>query len=305
MPVLSIITLDSFRGFRKWDSWRQWLNKCVRLPVVVLKDGWGILLEYHKVHKPFWISTNLLIYVSEGLTLPNGMSSIDASRAWTLHPLFMISSHRGWGVNWFYKHSAIMLVIAFGWYVVPKGSWRAVGAFGPSIFISNFTIGHRAWVVTLEFPTSVFHRSCAFLQVIRVLVLATQLTAILHAESQVNCHSFLNLHLCLNRLSRPGRSLLKFKSIMLHVNSLYAEDTEAVRLRAALLASSFELIWILGEINWEARLWNCSQSVNLSTGSEWFLVIIWASKLKTIGRWSESRIWETVTFDSRTFPAGE
>jgi hypothetical protein len=37
-------------------------------------------------------------------------------------------------------------------------------------------------------------------------------------------------------------------------------------LQAALSASSSELIWILGEINSEAKLWNRSQSVNLWPG---------------------------------------
>jgi hypothetical protein len=45
---------------------------------------------------------------------------------------------------------------------------------------------------------------------------------------------------------------------------MYAKALEAVKLRAATSAYSLELIWILSEINPEARLWNYSQSVNVN-----------------------------------------
>jgi hypothetical protein len=92
--------------------------------------------------------------------------------------------------------------------------------------------------------------------------LATQFTAVLHGGSRVTCHIFLNLRLCFSRLFKPGRSLFRSKSIILLVDNLDAEATEAVKLRAALSASSPKLIWILGKINSEARLWNRFQSVN-------------------------------------------
>jgi hypothetical protein len=120
------------------------------------------------------------------------------------------------------------------------------------------------------------------------MVSATQLTTVLHAGSRVNCSSFLSLCLRFSRLSRPGRVLLMSESVILIADSLYAEAIEAVNSRASISASSPELIWVLGEI--EARLWNRSQSVNLSTGSERFLVLIWSSKWKTTGGWSESRM---------------
>jgi hypothetical protein len=41
--------------------------------------------------------------------------------------------------------------------------------------------------------------------------------------------------------------------------------------------------------------------VNLLTGPERFIVLTWSSKRKTTGRWSESRISEMMTSDSRTF----
>jgi hypothetical protein len=43
----------------------------------------------------------------------------------------------------------------------------------------------------------------------------------------------------------PGMSLLRSESIILLVDSLYVEAIEAVKPRAALSASSSELIWIL------------------------------------------------------------
>jgi hypothetical protein len=85
------------------------------------------------------------------------------------------------------------------------------------------------------------------------MVLPTQLSAVLYAGSRVTFHSILNLRLCFSKFSRPGTSLLWSKSVILLVDSLYAEAIEAVKTRAALLASSSELIWILGEINSEAK----------------------------------------------------
>jgi hypothetical protein len=86
------------------------------------------------------------------------------------------------------------------------------------------------------------------------MVFLTPLTAILHAGSRVSCHSFHILCLRFNKQSNPGRSwLFMSESVTLLVDSLYAEAIEAVKLLAALSASS-ELIWILGDIKSEARL---------------------------------------------------
>jgi hypothetical protein len=52
----------------------------------------------------------------------------------------------------------------------------------------------------------------------------------------------------------PGRSLFISKSIILLVDNLYAEATEAIKSRAALLASTPELISTLDDINSEAML---------------------------------------------------
>jgi hypothetical protein len=81
------------------------------------------------------------------------------------------------------------------------------------------------------------------------MCLAFQLVAVLRAESRVLA-SFLNF----GRLFRPRRYLLKSDIAILLVVSLYAEAIEVVMLRAALSASSSELIWILGEFNSEAKL---------------------------------------------------
>jgi hypothetical protein len=157
------------------------------------------------------------------------------------------SSHRSWDVNWLCKQSSVVLAFSFGLYVISKGPWTAVGAFVSFLFIRNFTIGHRAWGVTSQLHTFVLHRLSAFLPVIHLMILATQLTAVLHSGSRVTYHSFVKLHLRFNKLSRPGRSLLRSKSVILLVDSLYTETMEAVKSWTTLSA--------------------------LSTGPEWFLVI--------------------------------
>jgi hypothetical protein len=112
------------------------------------------------------------------------------------------------------------------------------------------------------------HRPGAFLRVIRLMVLGIQLCVIFHAGSRAICHSFLNHRLCFGKFSRTGISLLMSESVILLVAILYVEAIEAVKSRTALSAPSSELFWILGKINSEAKRWNRSQSVNLSTGSE-------------------------------------
>jgi hypothetical protein len=52
------------------------------------------------------------------------------------------------------------------------------------------------------------------------------------------------------------------ESVSLLVSSLYVKATKAVKSLAGLSVSSPDLIWILGEINSEARLQNRSQSMN-------------------------------------------
>jgi hypothetical protein len=148
----------------QWSSWK--------MPKIFV---WNTI----KSKKPFSISMNLLNYVSHGLNFPNGFPLTDASRALTVVSTCRawFSSHRSWDVNWFSKQSAITLVFSFWfvWYVILKGPWITVGAFGPSLFIRDFVIRHRAWGVTSHCPTFVSHRSSAFLRVICLMVLEIQL----------------------------------------------------------------------------------------------------------------------------------
>jgi hypothetical protein len=59
--------------------------------------------------------------------------------------------------------------------------------------------------------------------------------------------------------------LLKSEKVYLFFDSLYADAIEAVKARAALSASTPELISILGDITFEARLSNRYQFVVSST----------------------------------------
>jgi hypothetical protein len=108
--------------------------------------------------------------------------------------------------------------------------------------------------VTSELPIFVSHGSSAFLRIIRLIDFVFQLTAVLQAGSLVPCHNFLSFRLCFNNPSRPGRSLFISESVNLLVDNPYGEATEAGKWLAALLASTPELISILGDINSEARL---------------------------------------------------
>jgi hypothetical protein len=87
----------------------------------------------------------------------------------------------------------------------------------------------------------------------RLIALETRLTAVLHPGSLVSCHSFLILFLYFNSRSGPGRSLFNLVNVLLLIVSLYAEAIGAVKARAALSASTSELILILGDIKFEAR----------------------------------------------------
>jgi hypothetical protein len=93
--------------------------------------------------------------MSQGLPFPKGVLSTDVSSAST--PVSTccswLSPQGSWDVNQFSKQSTITLAFLFGWYVILKGPWTAVGTFGPSLFINGFTIGHKPWGVTSQFPT--------------------------------------------------------------------------------------------------------------------------------------------------------
>jgi hypothetical protein len=87
-----------------------------------------------------------------------------------------------------------------------------------------------------------------------LIAFVTQLTAVLHPGSLVSCHNFLILCLLFNGRSRPGRWLFNPDKVILLVDSLYAEATEAVKSRATLSASNPDFISVLGDIKFEARL---------------------------------------------------
>jgi hypothetical protein len=84
----------------------------------------------------------------------------------------------------------------------------------------------------------VSRRSSAFFRVIRLIAFETHLNAALHAGYLVSCNNFRSLYLCLYNRSKPGRSSLRSRSVILPVDSLYAEAIEAERSRAALSAST-------------------------------------------------------------------
>lgn len=144
--------------------------------------------------------------------------------------------------------------------------------------------------LTVFFP----HFSISFLRVIFITVFLTQLTANLHGGSLVSCHRFRRVFSCLIIRWNPGRSwFFMSKSVTLHDDSLNAEAREAVKLRAALSASSSELTSILGDFE-------TVPSLNFSTGSQRCLVLTWSSIWNT-GRWSKSWISERITLDDLIF----
>jgi hypothetical protein len=211
------------------------------------------------------------------------MSSTDVSRAWTLSsPVthgFRHSDRDMWTgftnnrqSSWLHRSRNMLFV---------KTHEKRIGAFGSWLYISDFSIGHNAWDLASKFPTLVSHPiNCCFTCWIPGYL------------PQFPC-----LRLWLSWLSRPGRSLLRSDGVILLVDSLYVEATEAVKSETAFSASFPELIWILGKItsNSEAMLWNRSQPVNLSTWFETFLVLTRSSKWNTIGGWSESKMSKMMT----------
>jgi hypothetical protein len=114
-------------------------------------------------------------------------------------------------------------------------------------------MGHIAWGLTSVFANIVSHRSSAFFRVMRVIAFETQFTAVLHPGSLVSCHtSSSSSYILTADLDQVDRCLILI--VILLVDSLYAEATEAVKSRAALSASTPDFIYILGDIKFEARL---------------------------------------------------
>jgi hypothetical protein len=103
--------------------------------------------------------------------------------------------------------------------------------------------------VTSQLPVFVSHRSSAFFRVIRLICFVTQLTAVLHAGSQVSCHIFVaSAYILAIDLGQEDRY------VILLVDNLYAEAIDAVKSRVTLSASIPKLASNLGDISSEARL---------------------------------------------------
>jgi hypothetical protein len=100
----------------------------------------------------------------------------------------------------------------------------------------------------------------------RLIDFETQLNSFLHNGSLVSCHNLLILVLYFNSRSRPGRSLFNSNKVILLVDSLYAEATEALKLQSALSASIPELISIQGDIKF-------GKPVISSSGALTFIVL--------------------------------
>jgi hypothetical protein len=96
----------------------------------------------------------------------------------------------------------------------------AVTALGPSLFVTDFAMGHIAGGVSSVFGSFVSHRSSSFFRVMRLTDFETQLTVVLHPGSLVSCHNFLILSLYFNSRSRPGRSLFNSDKLILLVDSV-------------------------------------------------------------------------------------
>jgi hypothetical protein len=79
------MTFASFQGFGKWDSRRQWLNKCAKctkgLVGRCLRHSFGML----SIPQAFLNFKEFInFYKSHGLIFLGGLLSTGSSRAWTL-----------------------------------------------------------------------------------------------------------------------------------------------------------------------------------------------------------------------------
>jgi hypothetical protein len=206
---------------------------------MILEDASVIHLEYHQVHKPFSISLKLLImHVTKSYVCPAecrlqmwaqlGFQPPPVAHSCRIRHEMCTDFRNNPQLRHFSHSGRLLFLKVHEERLVPLDH----------LFIIDFAIGDRAWVVTSQFPILVSQRS----SVIPLMVLVTQLTAILHVGSQVTYHSFLNHRLCFSRLSRTSRCLLRFESVILLVGSLYAETIEALKSRVAISASISNLL---------------------------------------------------------------
>jgi hypothetical protein len=77
------------------------------------------------------------------------------------------------------------------------------------------------------------HLSFAFCQVILWIVLVTQLSAVSYVGSLVSCYNFRSLRLSCRKWTKYESALFRSESVSLRVDSLYAEEVEAVKALAA------------------------------------------------------------------------
>lgn len=152
---------------------------------------------------------------------PRGTKSV--RKADGLNLCWFLCSSACTNSQWHWDFAAAYRAMISGWWL-----WST----------SDFSTGHITWGVASQILTFVSHSSSAFLRVIRLMVLVTQLTAVSHCGSRVTCHSFLNLHLCFSRLCKQGRSLFWSESVSLLFGNLHAKAIKRVQSRAALSTSS-------------------------------------------------------------------
>jgi hypothetical protein len=146
----NVMTFASFQRFGKWDSRRQWLNKCVKCT----NGRFGRCLRHSfrmpPIPQDFLNFKELISFCkSHGLILSGGLLSTASSRVWTLASTrrSWFSSHKSWFVNCFPKQSAIAFAFSDGWNLRPKGPWIVVGVLGPSLFRRDFAMDQIAWGV--------------------------------------------------------------------------------------------------------------------------------------------------------------
>jgi hypothetical protein len=192
---------------------------------------------------------------SHGLTFSGGSFTTARSRAWTVASICRswFSAHSLCGVNCFYKQQLRWLYLPAEILGLKDHEWQLVPLVHPCLRgASQWAILPEVLPLCLQvlFPTVQvpFFGSC-------VIAFETQFISILHPAPLVSCH-----------ISLPRRSLFISDKVILLVDSLYADVIEAVKARAALSASTPELISNLGDTRFEARLWNHSQSVHFSSG---------------------------------------
>jgi hypothetical protein len=133
------MTFASFQDFGKWDSQRQWLNKCVKCANGRLGRCLRLSFGMSSIPQDFLNFKDLITFCkTHDSILSGGLLSTASSRAWTPPTVqgFRHTSHGG--VNWFSKQSVIALAFSNGLYTSSEGPWIAVGALGPSLFRRDF-----------------------------------------------------------------------------------------------------------------------------------------------------------------------